>query len=62
MECALYATAYMTSIANGEEPAVLSYDQEEMRDHLTSCFNNKEMTLFPSKWRKVKSYEHETEL
>lgn len=52
----------MMSIAHGEEPDILRYDQEEMRDHLTSCFNNKEMTLFPSKRRKVKSYEHKTEL
>lgn len=56
-ECALYAIAYMTSITLGEEPAILRYNQEEMRDHLTSCFSNKEMTLFPSKRRKVKSYE-----
>lgn len=53
-DCALYAIAYLMSLAHGEEPATYTYKQEEMRDHLLACFERKEITSFPSKNRKVK--------
>ena len=48
-DCALYAIAYMMSLAHEEEPAICRYKQEEMRDHLLSCFERMEITPFPSK-------------
>ena len=60
-DCALYAIAYLMSLAHGEEPATYTYKQEEMRDHLLACFERKEITSFPSKNRKVKCYIQKTE-
>ena len=33
-----------------------------MRDHLIDCFKNKELTLFPSKRRKILNNEHKLEM
>ena len=46
-ECGLYAIAYCVSLANGQDPSGIVYDQREMRQHLISCFENKRLTLFP---------------
>ena len=39
-------TAYMVSIANEEDPAVVKYDQESLRSHLAGCYVGK-LTMFP---------------
>ena len=46
-ECGLYAIAYCVSLANGQDPSRIVYDQREMRQHLISCFENKRLSLFP---------------
>lgn len=46
-DCGLFAIAYMVSIANEEDPAVVKYDQESFRSHLASCFASGKLTMFP---------------
>lgn len=38
IECGLYAIAYWISLANGQDPCKVVYDQREMREHLISHF------------------------
>lgn len=47
-DCSLFVVAYMTSLAFGENPNDVRYNQEVLRSHLVSCFSNKKLTLFPS--------------
>lgn len=46
-DCGLFAIAYMVSIANEEDPAVVKYDQEVFRSHLAGCFVSGKLTMFP---------------
>ena len=55
-DCALFAIAYLTSLAFNEDPTEIIYDQEEMRQHLIDCFNKKVIVTFPVKnQRRVKN-------
>ena len=45
-DCALFAIAYMTSLAHGKDPTVVVYDQNDMRCHLVSCFEKHSLTIF----------------
>ena len=47
-DCALFSIAFLTSLAHGEDPTMIRYDQDEMRSHLTLCFERKSMTTFPT--------------
>ena len=47
-DCGLFVVAYMTSLAFGEYPSDIKYNQEVLRSHLVSCFSVKKPTLFPS--------------
>ena len=47
MDCGLFASAYCTSLAHGQDPSAVIYDQSKMRDHLLECIENKKMALFP---------------
>lgn len=58
---ALYAIAFMTSLSYNEDPTIIKYLQEEMRDHLIKCFEKKELIPFPSKKRKVLKSEEQSE-
>uniref|UniRef100_A0A1X7V3B4 Ubiquitin-like protease family profile domain-containing protein n=1 Tax=Amphimedon queenslandica TaxID=400682 RepID=A0A1X7V3B4_AMPQE len=49
MDCGLFAVAFITSIAHGQEPAKLQYLQDEMRNHLVKCFKAQKMEPFPCK-------------
>ena len=54
-DCALFAAAYCTSIAYGQDPCSNSqvYDQQQMWEHLYKCFIEKRMDPFPvlrDKW------------
>ena len=60
-DCALYAIAVMTSLSYNEDPTIIKYLQEEMRDHLIKCFEKKELIPFPSKKRKVLKSEEKSE-
>ena len=61
-DCALFSIAFLTSLAHGEDPTMIRYDQDEMRSHLTLCFERKCMTTFPTiKKRKIIDQELKTE-
>ena len=47
-ECRLYAIANATTIAFGQDPTKVSYNQPCMRDHLVLCLTQKKMELFPT--------------
>ena len=46
-DCGLFTVAYMTSLAFGENPGNVRYNQDVLRSHL-GCFSLKKLTLFPS--------------
>ena len=46
-DCGLYAIAYATTIANGDDPCHIVYDQSKMRRHLFQCFLEGKLTPFP---------------
>ena len=46
-DCGLFAVAFATSIAFGFWPAKQRFQQQSMRAHLVSCFENKKMIPFP---------------
>ena len=61
-DCALFSIAFLTSLAHGEDPTMIRYDQDEMRSHLTLCFKRKCMTTFPTiKKRNIIDQELKTE-
>lgn len=48
-DCRLFAIANATAIAHGKNPSKLQFKQDSMRAHLIACFDQKHMSLFPSK-------------
>ena len=46
-DCGLFAIANATTIAYGANPSLVKLDQSVMRSHLSKCFRNKHMSLFP---------------
>ena len=46
-DCGLYAIAFSVSIANGNDPVNLSFDNSRMRKHLLTCIQNEYMAEFP---------------
>uniref|UniRef100_A0A1X7VA30 Ubiquitin-like protease family profile domain-containing protein n=1 Tax=Amphimedon queenslandica TaxID=400682 RepID=A0A1X7VA30_AMPQE len=50
-DCGLYAISFVTSLAYGEDPTIIKYEDQEMRNHLLECFEIKELSPFPSKKR-----------
>ena len=47
VDCGLFAIAYATEIAFGQNPASFIYDQSKMRSHLLTCLGMKQMLPFP---------------
>ena len=47
-DCGLFAVAYITSICNGQDPAVLLYKQNAMRKHILKSIEDGVMSVFPS--------------
>ena len=47
VDCGLYAIAVLTSLAFGQDPTTLVYDQEAMRPHLITSFETKKIVPFP---------------
>ena len=45
-DCGLFAVVYITSICNGQDPAV--YKQNAMRKHILNSIEDRVMTAFPS--------------
>ena len=46
-ECGLYAIAYMTALAHGQDPTMIVFDQNSLRRHLGECFENGHIKPFP---------------
>ncbi len=51
-DCGLFAIAFSVSLCNGEDPRTTAYFQGTFRKHLLKCFEEKKLSLFPSR-RKV---------
>ena len=47
-DCGLFAIAFMTSLAYGNNPIREVYRQDEMRAHLLTCFEKQVMQCFPT--------------
>ena len=47
-DCGLFAIANATTIAYGANPSLMKLHQSVMRSHLSKCFRNKHMSLFPT--------------
>ena len=47
-ECSLYAVAGMTTMAFGQDPALLMFDQNSLRTHLGEYFQTGYIQLFPA--------------
>ena len=48
-ECGIFAIAFATALAYGENPTQYLFDWSEMRSHLTMCLERGQMTMFPFK-------------
>ena len=48
-DCGLFAIAFVTSIAYGDDPVKTRFLQDKMRFHLVKCFRDKKMEKFPCK-------------
>ena len=46
-DCGLFAAAYCTSLAHGQNPSAFVYDQSLMGKHLMCCLEAQKMDLFP---------------
>ena len=46
--CGVYATAFAASLAAGEDPVDLKYNNPTMRAHLAQCVTRNQLTPFPS--------------
>ena len=54
-ECGIFAIAFATALAYGENPTQYLFDLLEMRSDLTMCLERGQMFVFPfKKLRKVK--------
>ena len=47
-DCALFAVAFAEALCAGKDPHVLSFDQQQMRQHLQLCFEQGAITSFPA--------------
>ena len=46
-DCGLFAIAFATSLARGEQPGSFFYQQKVMRKHLVDCLEKQNITAFP---------------
>ncbi|KZS01292.1 Uncharacterized protein APZ42_002097, partial [Daphnia magna] len=47
-DCGVFAIAFATSLANGEDPTGMLYDPNQLRPHLNECMTSGKLTSFPS--------------
>ena len=48
-DCGVFAIAFATAIAFGQNPSRQNFQQEKMRSHLVNCFNKTRLSVFPCK-------------
>ena len=46
--CGLFAIAFATSLAFGQDPTNVTYNEQSLRTHLLHCIDNNSMTPFPA--------------
>ena len=54
-DCGLFAVAHITSICNGQDPAVVLYKQNAVGKHILNSIEDGVMTAFPSSARHPKA-------
>ena len=47
VDCGLFALAYTTDLAHGNNPSQILYDQSQFRSHLLQCLNDHKAAPFP---------------
>ena len=47
-DCGLFSIAFATALNFGQDPAMIYFDQEKMRQHVINCFGIGHMSLFPT--------------
>jgi hypothetical protein len=57
-DCGCFVIAFCTSILFGEEPSRLLYKQQEMRNHIITCFDNHNLCPFPATQKRAKQSNH----
>ena len=53
VDCGVYAIAFATSLAFGEDPCKITYDEPKMRAHLLHCLKSRKMIPFPKVQSKI---------
>lgn len=48
-DCGLFVIAFATALIYECQPGLFLFDQDKMRQHLISCFENGQITPFPMK-------------
>ena len=48
VDCGLFAIAFATSLAYGEDPRKMYYDENLLRPHLVKCLTENKMSPFPT--------------
>ena len=51
-DCGLFALAFAVTLCDRQNPSEMSFIQYQIREHLTSCFENNSITPFPTRSRK----------
>ena len=46
-DCGVFAIAMATSLGCGDDPARLTFQQENLREHLLKCLESGNLTVFP---------------
>ena len=60
VDCGLYAIAFATSLAYGENPEEELFDKSKLREHLKSCFRSQTMTPFPKTTKQMPRFQTTT--
>ena len=61
-DCGLFAVAFSTALANGIQPERLEFEQDRMRKHLYSCFNQDALCMFPASRREPQATVQSTDI
>ena len=57
-DCGLFAIAYITELAHGNDPRHVVFEQHKMRKHLYTCFKRGHLSSFPHKKMVSQFYYH----
>ena len=63
VDCELFAVAYATVLAIGNNPEEITYDQCEMSNHLLDCYKSKQPSfVYKNKYDILLNYNNEQQL